>query len=164
MRTSGVMGSLLLTFEGAHNFSMLLDSSAFVAGPELISVLWKHAVSLDCAEDLELFRPGDGQSGLYFMHSGEAIMIMENDCGDSVLRALTHGTGIDSGHVGFVTRDDFSILMLTEPAHAMMIRRVLAAEVPSSRVALSEWRTAPRRRRGPRRKRSMAGSKGKTAN
>jgi CRP-like cAMP-binding protein len=162
---------------------MFLDSSAFVAGPELISVLWKHAVSLECAEDLELFRQGDDPCGLYFLHSGEATMVMENESGDQVVSALMEPGSIlglpalvsDKPYsmgavaklgaiVGFVTRDDFSILMLSEPALAMMILRVLAAEVRSSRVVLSEWRAAPRRGRGMRRKRSLAGSRGEVAN
>jgi CRP-like cAMP-binding protein len=162
---------------------MFLDSSAFVAGPELISVLWKHAVLLECAEDLELFRQGDDPCGLYFLHSGEATMMMQNEDGIQVARALMDPGSIlglpalvsdkpysmgavakKGATVGFVTREDFSILMLSEPALAMMILRVLAAEVSSSREALSEWRTAPRRGRGLRRKRSMAGSRSQTAN
>lgn len=162
---------------------MFLDSSAFVAGPELISVLWKHAISLDCGEDLELFRQGDDPCGLYFLHSGEATMMMENDCGDQVAKALMEPGSIlglpalvsdkpysmgavakKGATVGFVTRDDFSILMLTESALAMMILRVLAAEVRGARVAISEWRTAPRRGRGLRRKRSMAGSRSQAGN
>jgi CRP-like cAMP-binding protein len=162
---------------------MFLDSSAFVAGPDLISVLWKHAISLNCAEDLELFRQGDDPSGLFFLHSGEATMIMENECGDQVARALMEPGSIlglpamvsdepysmgavakKGATVGFVTRDDFSMLMLTEPALAMMILRVLAAEVRGARVAISECRISPRRGRGMRRKRTMAGSRGQAAN
>jgi CRP-like cAMP-binding protein len=162
---------------------MLIDSSAFVAGPELISVLWKHAISLDCAEDLELFRQGDDPSGLYFLHSGEATMMLENDRGDHVARALMEPGSIlglpalvsdkpysmgavakKGATVGFVTREDFSIMMLTEPALAMMILRVLAAEVRGARVAISECRTSPRRGRGLRRKRSMAGIRTQAAN
>jgi CRP-like cAMP-binding protein len=39
--------------------------------------------------------------------------------------------------VGFVNRNDFSALMLTEPLLALMMVRVLAAEVCDTRVAIS---------------------------
>jgi CRP-like cAMP-binding protein len=183
LRTACVIGVTFDDLRKAHNFFMFLDSSAFVAGPALIAVLWKHAISLDCAEDLELFRQGADPSGLFFLHSGEATMVMENEFGDHVARALMEPGSIlglpalvsdkpysmgavakRGSTVGFVSRDDFSSLMLTEPALAMMILRVLAAEVRGSRVALTEWRTAPRRGRGMRRKRAMAGSRSQTAN
>jgi hypothetical protein len=45
--------------------------------------------------------------------------------------------------VSFVTRDEFSHLMLSEPHFALMIVRILAAEVRTARVAISECPTAP---------------------
>ena len=138
---------------------------------------------LDCSEDHRLFNQGDDPSGLFALHSGDATMVLESHSGVQVARipmppasilglpALVSDKPYSMGAVakkgatvGFVTREDFSILMLSEPALAMMILRVLAAEVSSSREALSEWRTAPRRGRGLRRKRSMAGSRSQTAN
>jgi CRP-like cAMP-binding protein len=46
--------------------------------------------------------------------------------------------------VSFVARDEFSRLMLTEPSLAMMILRVLAAEVRSARIASQIRPTAGR--------------------
>jgi hypothetical protein len=40
--------------------------------------------------------------------------------------------------VSFVSKDDFSRMMLTEPQISVMILRVLAAEVRTARMALSD--------------------------
>jgi CRP-like cAMP-binding protein len=61
--------------------------------------------------------------------------------------------------VGFVTPDTFSSLMLSEPLLAMMILQVLAAEVRSTRAALSESETTPHRGRALRRKRRTSSIK-----
>src|SRR5258708_5306218 len=113
---------------------MFLDPSAFVAGPDLIRALWHDAISLHCAEDRELFRQGDDPSGLFLLHSGDATMMLENDGGVQVARFRMAPVSIlglpalvsdkpysmsavakRGAMVGFVNRNDFSALMLTEP-------------------------------------------------
>jgi CRP-like cAMP-binding protein len=151
---------------------MTLDPSAFVAEPDLIRVLWLHAIPLDFAEEHELFCQGDDPTGLYILHSGDVTMILENGGGVQVL-AVSMAPGSILGLpalvsdepysmtavarkgavIGFVNRDDFSVLMLGEPLLALTILRVLAAEVRSTRVAMSKYQAPSQRRRGLRRKR-----------
>lgn len=59
--------------------------------------------------------------------------------------------------VGFLTRDDFSALMFAEPLLAFMILQVLAAEVRSTRVALSASQASSLRGRALKRKRPTPG-------
>ena len=66
--------------------------------------------------------------------------------------------------VGFLTRDDFSALMFTEPSLAFMILRVLAAEVRSVRVALSGSQASPHRGIALKRKRPTPGLGTQTVN
>jgi CRP-like cAMP-binding protein len=150
---------------------MILDSSAFVARPHLLTALWHHAISLDCAEDRVLFRQGDNPSGLFFLHAGDASMTMQSDRGVEVVTAVMEPGSllglpaivIDKPYsmtavaktgatVGFVNRNDFSAMMLSEPALAMMILQVLAAEVRSTRLAFANGEPSPHRGRSLRRK------------
>lgn len=66
--------------------------------------------------------------------------------------------------VGFLTRDDFSALMSAEPSLAFMILQVLAAEVRSTRVALSGSHASPHRGRGSEEEASYAGFGTQTVN
>ena len=153
---------------------MLLDASGFVAGPDLIRALWQHAIPLDCSESHKLFRRGDDPSGLFVLHSGDATMVLESDGGVPVARIPMPPGSIlglpalvsdkpysmsvvakKGATVGFVNRNDFSALMLTEPLLALMMVRVLAAEVRDTRTAISECQAFPHRGRGLRRKRPM---------
>jgi len=158
---------------------MNFDPSAFVAESELIETLWKHAVALNCSEGRKLFSQGDEPSGLFILLIGEVTMILEDDRGTPlILTPMEPGSVLGlpalvsekpysmtavakrGAKVGFINRDTFSSLMLSEPLLALMIVRVLAAEVRTTRVAISasisERPPAPRRRRP--RKASMQGS------
>jgi len=137
-----------------------------------IRILWRHAIPLECSEGRKLFRQGDNPSGLFVLHSGDATMFLENDGGVKVARVPMPPGSIlglpalvsdepysmsavakKGATVGFVNRNEFSSLMLTEPSLALMIVRVLAAEVRSTRVAISECQTPRHRGRALRRKR-----------
>jgi CRP-like cAMP-binding protein len=48
-------------------------------------------------------------------------------------------TAYKSAELGFVTREDFSSLMLSDPTIAVRVLRVLAAEVRTARHAISEF-------------------------
>jgi CRP-like cAMP-binding protein len=157
----------------------MFDPSAFVAELDLIRALSQHAIPLDCSERRKLFRQGDDPSGLYVLRSGDATMILEDD-GVQVARVPMPPGSIlglpalvsdkpysmsavakKGATVGFVNRNDFSALMLTEPLLALMIVRVLAAEVHDTRAAISAF---PHRRRALKRKRPMPQRRARTAN
>ena len=157
----------------------MFDPSAFVAEPDLIRALWQHAIPMDCSEDRKLFRQGNDPSGLFVLQSGEATMILQNDGGVQVARVpMPPGSilGLPAlvsdkpysmsavakrgATVGFVNRNDFSALMLTEPMLALMVVRVLAAEVRDTRAAISAF---PHRRRALKRKRWLPKIRVRTA-
>ena len=132
------------------------DSSAFVADPPLVEALRARAVPIDCSRDRVLFRQGDPSDGLFILLSGEAVLRLDSTLGDQVLTmpampgSLLGLPGLvgnreysmsceakQGADVRFMSRDDFSQLMLTEPGLAMMILRVLAAEVRTARSAMA---------------------------
>ena len=140
----------------------MFDPTAFVAEPDLIRALSRHAIPLDCSEGRKLFRQGDDPSGLFVLHTGDATMFLENDGGARVasvpmppgsilgLPALVSdkpysmsAVAKKGATVGFVNRNDFSALMLTEPLLALMIVRVLAAEIRETKAAISECQALP---------------------
>jgi CRP-like cAMP-binding protein len=135
---------------------MNLDSSAFVADQELIQALRGRARAVDCEHDRILFLQGDGQVGLYILHSGEVTMTMETASGEEIATMRSEPGSLlglpavvgncpysmsayakEGAKISFVAREDFSELMLSEPKLAMMILRVLANEVRSARLAIT---------------------------
>lgn len=136
---------------------MKLDSSAFVADQELLSALEKRSVFIPCPEDRVLFCQGEPPAGLYVLHAGTGSLSMTTAHGDRVvdtpvasgtllglpavignqpysLTAVVH-KGSD---VRYISREDFSQLMLSEPSLSLQVLRVLAAEVRTARMAISE--------------------------
>jgi CRP-like cAMP-binding protein len=132
------------------------DSSAFVADQVLIEALRQRAESVDCFQDRILFRQGDEPTGLYIFHSGELTMTMKSQSGAELISmrsdpgSLLGLPGVVGGcpyslsafakkgaEVSFVTREAFSVLMLSEPGLSMMILRVLANEVRTARMAIT---------------------------
>jgi hypothetical protein len=57
---------------------MDLNSSAFVAPPELVRAASACATLIDCPVDRHLFHQGDDPTGLYVLLSGRVTMILEN--------------------------------------------------------------------------------------
>ena len=135
---------------------MQLDSAAFVAEPELIDALSARAKPVVCDHDQVLFRQGDEACGLYILQAGELIVTMDSPLGDELV-SFTANPGsllglpgvIGNTHyslsafakkgalISFVSRDDFSSLMLSESRLSMMILRVLANEVRTARMAIT---------------------------
>jgi CRP/FNR family transcriptional regulator len=133
-----------------------LDTTAFVADAELISVLEKKTTPVECATDRVLFAQGDPPIGLYIVQDGEARITMDSPEGRPIfsVRApkgsllglpglignepytLT-ATAEEGSQVGFIPRDQFLDLMQSEPAVALKILAVLAAEVRSARSAIN---------------------------
>lgn len=137
--------------------SVNFDSSAFVAERELIEALEKRAALLTCAEDRVLFTQGQAPNGLFMLRSGKATLTMESPTGSTIMCVTAFAGSLlglpalignepytltakafKGAELGFVTREDFSSLMLTDPSLAIKVLRVLAAEVRTARHAISE--------------------------
>ena len=135
---------------------MYFDSSPFLAAPEPIQALHKHATRVDCQGDGVLFRQGqDCKGGLYLLRSGEVTMSLEGAEGvdlwtvrlppGSILELLAllgqtayAMTTIAKGdaEVCFVTQEAFQRRCSPNLNLALMVLRVMAAEVRSARRAL----------------------------
>ena len=137
--------------------SVQLDPLAFLADSELIRALEKCATPIVCAYDRVLFRQGDPPTGLYILSSGEATVSMDSGRNDMEfscratagsllglpglianqpysLTAVAHqGAGLS-----FVSRDEFNALMQTESRLMVKVLQVLAAEVRSARMAITQ--------------------------
>lgn len=135
---------------------MKLDSSAFVAAPELIEALEKNSTPISCGEDRVLFNQGDSPEGLYILDQGEITLTMKSPGGQQVMEIEAHpgsllglpgliGNGPytlsaiahDGTQVSFVSRERFTGLMQADPQLSLKILQVLAAELRSARQALS---------------------------
>lgn len=136
---------------------MRMDANAFVADPELIEALKKHATRVECEEDRLLFKQGDAPGGLYIFCGGEVSLTLTSLVGDVVMRLSAapgsllglpgvignvpyslSATAKKGSLVSFVRREEFSRLMLTNPSVSVGVLRVLAAEVRTARTALVE--------------------------
>lgn len=137
---------------------MNFDSSSFVAERELIEALEKRSSTLFFEEEHKLFVQGGNPNGLYILRQGTAVLSMESPTG-GVLMSITlfpgsllglpalignepytlTGTAQNGSEFGFVTREDFNSLMLSDPNLAVRVLRVLAAEVRTARHAISEF-------------------------
>jgi CRP-like cAMP-binding protein len=134
-----------------------LDPSAFVADPELIQALEKRAISIPCDDDRVLFLQGDPPAGLCVLIKGEATVSMTGEDGEPLVSVLaTSGSLLGlpglignqpysltaiarrGAKVGFISRADFNTLMHSDPQLALKILQVLAAEVRSARLAITQ--------------------------
>lgn len=135
---------------------MKLDPSAFVADKELLEALEARSTLVVCDKDRILFHQGDSPNGLYILRSGSATLSMTLLTGEEIIIAhvppgallglpgfisdqpysLT-GKASKGAELGFVSRESFSDLMLTNPALSLKVLSVLAAEVRAARSALS---------------------------
>jgi CRP-like cAMP-binding protein len=134
---------------------MELDSTAFVADPELIHALDARAVPVPCDTDRLLFHQDEPSVGVYILHQGEATMSMEAPDGTQLF-SLQVGPGSLLGlpalvgnqpyslsavaragaRVTFVSLGAFTALMQADPLLSVKILQLLAAEVRTARRAL----------------------------
>ncbi len=140
-----------------QNSFMNFDSSAFVSDPGLLLRLLEYAIPLDCSKGRVLFRQGENPFGLFILRRGKATMTLESERGDILNRTeLAPGSILGlpalmsekpytmsavakrTAVVSYVTRKDFSALMLSEPKLAFEVLRVLAAEVHTTRTAIAQ--------------------------
>jgi CRP-like cAMP-binding protein len=135
-----------------------LDPSAFLADPELIQALEKRATPISCGEDRVLFHRGDPPSGLYVLSAGEAAISMDSGDGETMDLSCLATAGSLLGlpgviadqpysltvvarkgaNVGFISKAEFSALMQSELSLMAKILQVLAAEVRSARLAITQ--------------------------
>ena len=134
-----------------------LDPTAFQADPELVMALETHATAIDCDADHVLFRQGDPPIGVYILQKGDATISM-NPGDEGVIFSCKATAGAILGlpglianqpyslsayansgsQVGFVTRRDFETLMQSERPLLLFVLQVLAAEVRSARLAITQ--------------------------
>ncbi len=136
---------------------MKIDSSAFVADQELLQALEKRSTPIPCEEDRILFRQGELPEGLFVLIEGTATLTMESPLGEAVMQGIAAAgsllglpgligneaysltaKALKGARISFIQREDFSNLMLTEPAMSLRVLRMLAAQVRSARFALSD--------------------------
>lgn len=137
---------------------MNFDSSSFIAEKELIEALEKRSSTIVCSESRSLFVQGGAPAGLYILRKGSASLTMESPTGGSLMSITLHpgsllglpalignepytltATADKDAELGFVSREDFNSLMISDPSLAVRVLRVLAAEVRAARHAISEF-------------------------
>ncbi len=142
-----------------------LDPAAFVADAELIRALEEQSTPIRCDEDRVLFHQGDAPVGLFILKSGNVTLSMQAAGGKDILSfqaqvgSLLGLPGLIGdepyslsavAHAGvelrYVTRDDFALMMQTQPRLALKILQVLAAEVRTARAAVIQRLSSPRRK------------------
>ncbi len=135
---------------------MKLDSSAFIADPDLIKELEKQSTEICCGEGRVLFKQGDSPEGLFIIDQGEITLTMDSPNGQNVMQVQAHpgsllglpgliGNGPytlsaiarDGARVSFLPRDQFTAVMQANPQLSLKILQVLAAELRTARQALS---------------------------
>lgn len=136
---------------------MQLDPSAFLAAPELLHALEKRAIPVRCDEERVLFHQGDLPTGLFIVKKGLVNLSMDPGANQNLFACQT-GTGsvlgvpalignlpysltavaLPGAELGFLSRENFDILMQTEQTLMLMILQILAAEVRSARLALAQ--------------------------
>ena len=133
-----------------------LDSSAFVADPELIQALEKHSTAISCDADRVLFNQGDHPQGLYILDQGETTLSMASSAGEQLMSIQAHAGSLlglpglignepytltaiarNGARLSFVPRDEFTSLMRADPLLALKMLQVMAAELRSARQALA---------------------------
>jgi len=134
---------------------MELDPSAFLADHQLIQALGKQAAPISCDHDLVLFRQGDAPLGLYILLNGKATLTMDSPTGDPILSVQAAANSLlglpglignqpytltavahPGAQLRFVSRDEFTALMESQPLLSLKVLQVLAAELLTARHAL----------------------------
>ncbi len=136
---------------------MQLDPAAFIADPELVQALEIRATPIPCDEDRVLFRQGDPPIGLYILLKGEATLSMTGEGGELIVSTqATAGSLLGlpglignqpysltaiarrGARVSFIARNDFNALMQSELPLLLLTLQVLASEVRSARIAITQ--------------------------
>ena len=134
-----------------------MQHDSFVADQILIHSLEKRSTPIAWSGGRILFHQGDVPAGVYILQSGAAALIMKSASGRTVMcdeacpGSLLGLPGIVANEpytvtamprkgsmIRFVTRNDFEDLLRTEPALQLPVLQLLAAEVRTARLTLSE--------------------------
>jgi CRP-like cAMP-binding protein len=131
------------------------NSSAFVAGPELLEELEKRARPVDLGSDRVLFRQGDPPLGVFVVRKGMAKLtsrpngeyLLSVQAGPGSLLGVPAVVGakpysltaeaMEGAELSLLTSEYFVHLMHTEPMLAFRVLEVLAEEVRFAREALT---------------------------
>ncbi len=136
---------------------MKLDPSAFLADPELIQALESHSTAISCSgEDRVLFNQGDHPQGLFILDEGHTTLTMTSPTGEHLMSIQASAGSLlglpglvgnepcsltaiarNGARLSFVSRDEVTRLMRTNPMLALKMLQVLAAELCSARRALA---------------------------
>ena len=134
-----------------------MKNGTVTADLNLIEVLESRSLPIYCDEGRTLFAQGDSCIGLYILESGEAALMLNASSGRAVF-CLNVGPGSLLGlpavvakepysmtamvkkgaKVRFVTRYEFEKAVEADPQLYPGILQLLAAEVRSARLALTE--------------------------
>ena len=134
---------------------MQLDSSSFVADPELLRVLLTRATPVPCLADRVLLHQDDPPIGVYILLRGAATLQMDTHDGHPIFTieaqpgsvlglpglvsdqpySLT-ATARAGADVRFVSRTDFFAIVQADPTLSLKMLQLLAAEVRTARKAL----------------------------
>jgi CRP-like cAMP-binding protein len=136
---------------------MQLDPAAFIADPELVQALDIRATPIPCDEERILFRQGDPPIGLFILLKGEATLSMTSEGGEPIMITQAAAGSLlglpglignqpysltaiarRGARVGFIARNDFNALMKSELPLLLLILQVLASEVRSARIAITQ--------------------------
>jgi len=134
---------------------MQLSPSAFVASRDLIAELEKIATPVECVQDRILFEQDESPVGIYLVIAGGVTLSMKSVLGGDVFRIAAQPNSIlglpavvgstpysltalaqKGAQVSFVPAATFSSMMLSQPAMAVQVLQVLAAEVRSARQGM----------------------------
>ena len=134
---------------------MRLDSSAFVADPDLVRALLPRSRPVACDSERVLFTEDERAAGLYILQEGSATLRMSSRDGETifsieVLQGSLLGvpalvgehpyTSTATAHAGarvrFVSRGDFAAIVPADPLLSLKMLELLSAEVRSARNAL----------------------------
>jgi CRP-like cAMP-binding protein len=134
-----------------------LDPAAFLADPELVQALDVRATPIPCEDDRVLFRQGDPPIGLYILLKGEATLSMVSEDGESLMSIQAAAGSLlglpglignqpysltaiarRGARVSFIARNDFNALMQSELPLLLLVLQVLASEVRSARIAITQ--------------------------
>ena len=136
---------------------MQLSPSAFVANSDLIAELEKIATPLRGDKDRILFEQGEPPAGIYILFSSGVTLSMKSAHGGDIFCIEAQPNSIlgvpavvgkmpysltavaqKGSKVSFVPADMFSEMMMRQPAMAVQVLQVLAAEVRSAREGMME--------------------------
>ena len=135
---------------------------SFTADSELIKALEKQSKRVVFNSGYTLFRQGDPPTGIYIVRQGEVSLVMTSESGKVLISIQVPDGSIlglpgvianepytfsavatPDAHVGSVARKDFEEILRSEASLYPKVLQILAAEVRSVRLAISDLLAQP---------------------